>query len=96
MIKKNKRGNWEIIRIKAKITLHNRRGGRVEPGGCPPGALADPDVPNFRTAGPRHPVPLVKVSLSNMSALSGVSGADNCSGTPEMISSSDPLSGFSG
>jgi len=21
-------------------------GGRVEPGSCPPGALADPDVPN--------------------------------------------------
>jgi hypothetical protein len=30
------------------------RGGgcRVEPGGYPPGAPTDPDVPNFRTAGP--------------------------------------------
>jgi hypothetical protein len=36
--------------------------GRVEPGSCPPGAPTDPDVPNFRTAGPRHPVPLEKDS----------------------------------
>jgi hypothetical protein len=36
--------------------------GRVEPGGYPPGAPTDPDLPNFRTAGTRHPVPPKKVS----------------------------------
>jgi hypothetical protein len=34
-------------------------GGRVEPGGRPPGIIpTEPDVPNFRTVGSRHPVPL--------------------------------------
>jgi hypothetical protein len=42
-----------------------QNGGRVEPGGHPPGTPTDPDVPNFRTAGTRLPVPLVKVSLNN-------------------------------
>jgi hypothetical protein len=36
--------------------------GRVEPGSYLPGAPTDPDVPNFRTAGTRHPVPLGKGS----------------------------------
>jgi hypothetical protein len=41
--------------------------GRVEPSSHPPGTPTDPDVPNFRTSGPRHPAPLEKDSLSNMS-----------------------------
>jgi hypothetical protein len=38
--------------------------GRVEPGSYLPGAPADPDVPNFRTKGPRYPVPLKKFRLA--------------------------------
>jgi hypothetical protein len=38
--------------------------GRVEPGSYLPGAPTDPDVPNFRTFSPQHPVPLRKDSLS--------------------------------
>jgi hypothetical protein len=53
------------------------KSGRIEPGGHPPGTPTDPDVPNFRTAGTRHPVPLVKVSLSYTSVLSSVSGGEN-------------------
>jgi hypothetical protein len=37
--------------------------GRVEPGGHPPGAPTDPDVPNLRISDTRHPVPPEKDSL---------------------------------
>ncbi|MDR2095094.1 MAG: hypothetical protein LBP76_06200 [Treponema sp.] len=37
---------------------------RVEPGDHPPGTPTDPDVPNFRTAGTRHPVPQKKFRLA--------------------------------
>jgi hypothetical protein len=48
----------EVFGMMTGIDLLGSARGRVEPGSYLPGAPTDPDVPNFRTAGTRHPVPL--------------------------------------
>jgi hypothetical protein len=85
--------NQKFVFAGNQILFNKIKDGRVEPGGHPPGTPTDLDVPNFRTAGTRHPVPLVKVSLSNMSVLSSVSEEEIPRDTLSRISSLCSLSG---